>query len=278
MLVAIRLQVRLKEQITCFNRHFGMLLLHILQKRIGLFNRFCTCNAAIPQNALVNVGQIIVSQVRAPGNVHRNIGKRRRQNSISPIGSKAFARILHRLSEHLREQVKTNCAHLPTLLGTQNVARAANFQVTHGNAHAASQFLMLVYGKQTRRGFFGEHHFLGIHEIRVRLRARAAHTAFQLVHLRQAKTLRVLDDERIRVRIINAAFDDGRGNQHIQLARRELFHHVLKLLFCHFSMRHAHARLACRQPHALNGIVDSAHAIRNVIYLSPARQLVTNSA
>ena len=41
---------------------------------------------------------------------------------------------------------------------------------------------------------------------------------------------------------------------------------------------HPHWDTSGRVHIALNGIVDSAHAIRNVIYLSPARQLVTNSA
>ena len=114
---------------------------------------------------------------------------------------------------------------------------------------------------------------LGEHEVRVRLRGAAAHATFELVHLRQAQPLRVLDDKRIRVRVVDTRLNDGSGHQHIKLASRKLLHHLLKRVAVHLPVRYAHARFAGRCLHAAHRLFDGAHAVRHVVHLPAARQL-----
>ena len=101
------------------------------------------------------------------GNVHRDVGKRRRKR----VGRSriALARGVYGLRKHLREQIETNSAHVARLFSTQNASRAANLQIAHGYAHAASQVLMLIERGQTRLGFLGQAYVLRKHEVRVRL-------------------------------------------------------------------------------------------------------------
>ena len=48
--------------------------------------------------------------------------------------------------------------------------------------------------------------------------ARTAHAAADLVQLRKAQPVGVLDDERVDVRDINAGFNDGRADENLNFA------------------------------------------------------------
>ena len=162
------------------------------------------------------------------------------------------------------------------LLGAHERAGAADLQVAHGDAHAAAQVLELGKCSQARRGLLGERQLAGEHKVRVCLRGRAAHAALKLVELCQAQTLRVLDDERVGGRVVDAALHDGRGDEHIDLFGRELDHHVLDLARAHLAVRHAHARLGRGLVHACHGVVDGLDAVGHVVHLSAATHLQTN--
>ena len=60
----------------------------------------------------------------------------------------------------------------------------------------------------------------GEHEVGVRLRSRAPDAALELVELGQAETLRVLNDERVGVRVVDAALDDRGGHGRVDLVLR----------------------------------------------------------
>ena len=70
--------------------------------------------------------------------------------------------------------------------------------------------------------------------------------------------------------IVDAALDNRGGNEHIDLARAEIFHHAFELFFAHLAVRHADARFAGGFLHAMDGFFDGTHAIAYVIHLSPA--------
>ena len=135
---------------------------------------------------------------------------------------------------------------------------------------------MLVDRFEALLRFFGEAYVLGEHEVGVCLSVRSSHTAFKLVHLREAETLRVFDNECVGVGIVDAALDNRGGNEHIDLARAEIFHHAFELFFAHLTVRHTDARFASGFLHATDGFFDGAHAIAYVIHLSPAMQLTAN--
>ena len=65
----------------------------------------------------------------------------------------------------------------------------------------------------------------------------------QLVELRQAEVGRVVDDDRVGVGNVQPILDDGRADQHVDLARGEIEHHVLKLVLGHLPMPDGELRL-----------------------------------
>ena len=70
------------------------------------------------------------------------------------------------------------------LLGAHKRARAADLQVAHGDAHAATQVLELRKRHQALGRLFGKQQLAREHEIRVGLRGRAPHATLELVELR----------------------------------------------------------------------------------------------
>ena len=186
------------------------------------------------------------------------------------------ARLCHGLPQHLRKQVKAHARQVAVLFGAHQRTGAANLQVAHGDTHAAAQVLELGKCSQARRGLLGERQLAREHKVRVGLRGRATHTALELVELCQTQALRVLDDERVGGRVVDAALHDGRGDEHIDLFGRELDHHVLDLARAHLAVRHAHARLGRGLVHACHSVIDGLDAVGHVVHLSAATHLQAN--
>ena len=64
----------------------------------------------------------------------------------------------------------------------------------------------------------------------------AAHAPAQLVELREAEAVRVLDDHQRRVRHVHADLDDRCGHQHVRLAAGEGAHYLVLLLGLHLAV------------------------------------------
>ena len=108
------------------------------------------------------------------------------------------------------------------LLGAHEGAGTADLEVAHGDAHAAPQVLVLVDGREAI-GRLGRERLVGReHEVGVRLLPPAPHATLELVELCEAQALRILDDECVGVRVVDAALDDGGGHEYVDLVLREL--------------------------------------------------------
>ena len=68
---------------------------------------------------------------------------------------------------------------------------------------------------------------------------------------RQAEPLPVLDDHHRGVRNINAHFNDGRGNEHIDIARSERIDDLLFAASGHMAMEHLHTHIWQQPSHVL---------------------------
>jgi hypothetical protein len=84
---------------------------------------------------------------------------------------------------------------------------------------------------------------------------RAADAAAQLVQLRQAELVGAVDDDGVGVRDVDAGFDDGRAQQHVEALPVEVEHHALQLALGHLAV--GDARCAPRAP-----VPVRAHAAR----------------
>ena len=227
------------------------------------------CELTVHQHALIHRRQVLLGQEV----IGRQVDAHARRLHAGVV---IAARLGHCLAQHLRKQVKAHARQVAVLLGAHKRAGTTDLQVAHGDAHAAAQVLELGKRGQARRCLLGERQLAREHKVRIGLRGRATHTALELVELRQAKALRVLDDERVGGRVIDAALHDGRGDEHVDLFGRELNHHILDLARAHLAVRHTHARLGRGLVHARHGVVDGLDTVGHVVHLATAAHFQTN--
>ena len=101
----------------------------------------------------------------------------------------------------------------PLCCGAEQIARAANFEVAHGDFEAAAERGVLFDGADAFAGVGEQAGVARQQQISVGLVFVAAHAAAQLIKIAQAETIGAIDDDRVRVGDIEAAFDDRGGEQ-----------------------------------------------------------------
>ena len=67
----------------------------------------------------------------------------------------------------------------------------------------------------------------------------APHPATKLVELGRPEAVGALDDQRVAIGYIQAAFDDGRAHEHVVAARNEFGHCALESVRAHLPVAHA---------------------------------------
>ena len=120
-------------------------------------------------------------------------------------------------------------------------------------------------GRQLRR--------VGIEEVRVREDVRAAHATADLVELREPERVGALDDERVRLRDVDARLDDRRRDEHVRVAREEGVHPLLELALGHLPVRDEEAQARAELLELLPRLVDRLDAVVEVERLPAARVL-----
>ena len=114
---------------------------------------------------------------------------------------------------------------------------------------------------------------VGIEEIRVRGLIGAADAAADLVELREAEHVGALDDQRVRLRDVDARLDDRRRDEHVGVAAQERVHLVLELLLRHLAVRDEHARRRHELLHLPRRLLDRLDAVVQIERLTVALQL-----
>ena len=71
---------------------------------------------------------------------------------------------------------------------------------------------------------------------------RAADAAAQLMQLREAELVGAIDDDRVRGRHVDAAFDDRRADQQVAALVVEVEHDLLELALAHLAVADRDAR------------------------------------
>ncbi len=122
---------------------------------------------------------------------------------------------------------------MPTLLRAKDVAGAAQLQVAHGQRKAGAHLAELLDrpqppGRLRRKVTIFFHQQIAICAVLV-----PPHSASQLVQVCQAISIGVINEHRVRIRNIEPAFYNRRGQQNIDLAAHETQHHVFQLMLRH---------------------------------------------
>ncbi len=109
--------------------------------------------------------------------------------------------------------------------------------------------------------FGGGHQFAVTEEVGIRPRRAAPHPSAQLVELRQAKGIGAVYNQGVGVGDVEAAFDDGGGEQHVNAAFGKIAHHLREFTLVHLTMPNANARLRNELLQVQFHRVDGLHAV-----------------
>ena len=101
----------------------------------------------------------------------------------------------------------------------------------------------------------------------------AAHPPADLVELGEPEGVGPLDDQRVRLRDVEAGLDDRRRDEHVGIAAQEREHPILELLLAHLPVRDDHAEVRGQRLEPRGPLVDRLHPVVEEERLSPARDL-----
>ena len=148
----------------------------------------------------------------------------------------------HGVLQQLAVQVETDRRDMSALLRAQDVSCAADLQIPQRQFETGPEMRVAPYRLQPFPRVRGQRTHRRHKQIRERLTVVPPDTAAQLIQFGQAETVRPVDDDRVRVRNVHAAFDDGRADQYIVFAFHELRHDILQLAGGHLPMGDHRAR------------------------------------
>ena len=263
---------RMRAMLTRFlawRRRRAEALLHLGEDGVDRLDRRRAREPAVGAHALVDRVDVLLGQERR----HRQVDAHLRMRD-----DRLASRFADRLHQHLREQVEADRREVAGLLGAEQRAGAADLEVAHGDLDAAAQVGVLADGHEALGGLLGQRLVRREQEVRVGLDVAAADSALELVELREAQALRVLDDERVGVRVVDAGLDDGGRDEHVVLVGGERLHDRFELALRHLAVRYADPRLGGGGGDAANGIVDGLDPVADVVDLTAAIELATDRA
>ncbi len=99
---------------------------------------------------------------------------------------------------------------------------------------------------------------------------RAPDAAPQLVDLRQAESIRAIDDDGVRGGHVDAAFDDGRAHQHVEAPMVEVEHQLFQIAFAHLAVADGDGRFRHEFANGLRGLFDGLDGVVHEVDLAAA--------
>ena len=196
-----------------------------------------------------------------------------RLNRLFP---RAAAQGVHRLAHETHIRLEADLGDKAVLFFAEQVARPANLEVAHRQLVTAAEVAELLEGLEPAHGFLRYAAIRGYHEEGLRQHAAAAHAPTHLVKLAYAKVMRVHDDNRIRVRNIQAGFNNARTYQDIEFLREEAFHHAFQVAVVHLPVGNSDAGFRHPRFHIFSQHVDVLHAVVHHEHLATARKFVAD--
>src|SRR5262249_26472456 len=127
------------------------------------------------------------------------------------------------------------------LLRAEDVAGAANFQIAHRDGESSPHVTELFDGSQPL-GRIARKVLIRIdQQIAVRAVLIPPDPATKLVQVGQAVSVSLVDENRVGIWDIEAAFDNGRGQQNVELMIDEIQHYAFQTVLGHLSVRDSDA-------------------------------------
>jgi hypothetical protein len=120
---------------------------------------------------------------------------------------------------------------------------------------------------------FAERLVRRVQKVGVGLVVGAPNAAAQLVELREAELVGIVDDDRVDVGDVDPVLDDRGRNEHVDVALDEAGHHGLELALGHLAVANGDARLGNELFERAGDGVDRLDPVVNVIHLTAAIEL-----
>ncbi len=223
----------------------------------------------VERQAQVDVAAVVVGQQGR----RMQVDVRGDRQGAQQVGLLAGLERLHGLAQHLVVELEAHLQHVAALVLAQHLARAADFQVVHGEVEARTQLLHLLDGVQPLGGLLGQAIHVRHHQVGIGLVVAAAHAAAQLMQLRQAELVGAAHDDGVGRGHVDAGLDDGRAQQDVVALRHEVAHHLLQLALGHLAVGHGDARLGQYLLELMAAVLDGLHLVVQEVALAAALQL-----
>ena len=155
--------------------------------------------------------------------------------------------------------------------GAEDVAGAADLEVAHGDFEAGAEFGVLLDGLDALAGVAGGGHELAReHEVGVGLVVGAADAAAELVEIGEAEAVGAVDDDGVGVGDIEAGFDDGGGDENVDVTGDEGAHDGLEFVLAHLAVADGDGGVGDELFDARGEFVDGADAVVEEVNLAAA--------
>src|ERR1017187_7426545 len=174
--------------------------------------------------------------------------------------------------EQVTVEVEADGGDVAALFRTEDVARAANLQVAHRDFEPAAEGRVLLDRADPFARALDEVYMARQKNVSVRLVFVAADAAAKLIQVAQPKTVGAVNNDGIGVRDIEAALNDGRTNQHVNLPFNKAMHDFLEFMLVHLAMADIDADFRFQQQvrQAFGDHIDALDAIVEEVNLAAA--------
>ncbi len=181
-----------------------------------------------------------------------------------------------RLAHHPYVEIEADAGDMAGLFTAEEVARAADLQVLHGDVHARTHLGVLGDGRQPLVRGLGQRLLRRVEEVGVAALAATAHPPAQLVELGEAEVVAALDDQGVGVGDVDARFDDRRRDQDVELLLPEVDDDLLQLGLAHLSVGGLDTGLGDDLAEPGGGPVDGLHPVVDVEDLALAQEFTAD--
>src|SRR5438067_5734942 len=165
------------------------------------------------------------------------------------------------LLEQLAIEIETYRHNVPTLGGAENTAGAADLQIAHGHAKTGAERAVLFDGVDSFACGAHHHELARQQKISVGFVLGTSNPPTQLIQIGQAETIRPINDNGVGIWNVQAAFDDGGADQHIDVSHDKAMHHRFQFIGIHLAVAKLNARIQTEFSDAIAHFLDRLHAI-----------------
>ena len=180
---------------------------------------------------------------------------------------------MHCLGKNLLVCLVTEVGNETALLGSQQVAGSANVKVLHGYVHAATELAEALDGLKTSAGIGWQRLPWWREHIAERLSLASSHASAHLVQVAQAEVLRLVYDDCIHIRYVNAVLHNRCGYEHVVVMVYELVQALLKHCRLHLSVAYAYACVGYMAPYHVRQFLHSRYAVGDKEHLAVTAEL-----